>query len=64
MALIPIVFGLLTALWVDAAQGAETREPGRCWREVSFNETRDGSFVIRSAWVCERTEAPKKTEKK
>lgn len=32
----------------------KVNQPGRCWREVSFNETRDGSFVVRSAWRCEQ----------
>jgi len=54
--LTPIVFVTLLTGWASAKEV----EPGRCWREVSFNETRDGSFVVRSAWVCEKTETAKK----
>lgn len=55
------MFGLFVGTVVGVAGATETREPGRCYREVSFNETRDGSFVVRSAWRCETTE---KTGKK
>lgn len=65
MVSIPVLAALLTALWVTAAdasegqpKGSNARQSGRCYREVSFNETQDGSFVIRSAWREEGTGKP------
>lgn len=61
MALIPIVFGLLTALWIDAAQGADRTETIKmlpdgsvevCQYETDFVTAKDGALVIRTAWRC------------
>jgi len=75
--LTPVVFATLLTGWASAkesanrvairsfpAVGGHLVEPGRCWREVSFNETRDGSFVVRSAWVCEVPSEPRSAKQK
>lgn len=50
------MFGLFVGTVAGVAGAAEASVPGRCYREVSFNETADGSYVVRSAWRCEKTE--------
>lgn len=64
MLLIPVTFGLLLALWVDAANATETRTETKrlpdgstevCKYETDFAKTLDGSLVIRTAWRCVRT---------
>jgi hypothetical protein len=61
--LIPVTFGLLIALWVDAAGAVETKETVRnlpdgstevCRYETDFAQAQDGALVIRTAWRCER----------
>ena len=55
--LTPVVFVLLLAGWASAE---ETRPLGRCYREVDFSTTADGSMMIKSAWRCEKTEKASK----
>ena len=45
------------------AKPARVTQPGHCVREVSFGNTTDGALVIRSAWRCERSQAPNKIQK-
>lgn len=68
MALIPIAFGLLTALWIDAAQGADRFETIKklpdgsvevCQYETDFATAKDGALVIRTAWRCVTTKGVK-----
>ena len=57
--LTPVVFVLLLAGWASAKDPVPT---GRCYREVDFSTTADGSMMVKSAWHCEKTET--KTAKK
>lgn len=63
---IPFFAGLLVALWVTAADAADTkttttRHPDGsvevCKYQTDFATTRDGANVIRTAWRCVRTPA-------
>lgn len=55
MVSVPVMFGLLSALWLNAANAAESvREPGRCVStEILVTDRKTGEQHIAVHTVCE-----------